>query len=135
MNGRTSLIAVVGAGLAFAALAFGVMRRSEATTDFRQAAVADQHAAENYNGFIQQVAEHAPDGMKKTVATAWANCARISTKWVGRLPVSSGPSQHELDVCEASAVQLATSRGHDAAASSQYAQRLRAASAAVRAAN
>ncbi len=65
MSGRTSLIVVVGAGLAFAALAFGVMRRSEATTDFRQAAVADQHAAENYNGFIQQVAEHAPEGMKR----------------------------------------------------------------------
>ncbi len=74
MRGRTSLIVVVGAGLAIAALAFGVMRRSEAATDLRQAAAADLHAAENYNGFIQQVAEHAPEGMKKTVATAWAGC-------------------------------------------------------------
>ncbi|EAO8372868.1 hypothetical protein PRF08_RS23375 [Escherichia coli] len=143
MNDRTRLGFFVGIPLLLAAAGIGLLGalygspsdRIKARAELSRAVAEDLRAAYSYNAFIRQAAANAPDAMSNTIAGAWENCALIGFKSIGGQQVPEYRTQHELDVCEASAVQLATSRGHDAAASSQYAQRLRAASAAVRAAN
>ncbi len=95
----------------------------------------DLYAAYSYNAYFLQVTASAPDAMSNTVAGAWENCALIGIRWIGGQPVPDYPTEHELDVCEASAVRLATSRGYDATAASRYAQQLRATSAVLRARN
>ncbi|ECB2918782.1 hypothetical protein ROT28_004632 [Salmonella enterica] len=143
MNDRARLGFFVGVPLFLAASGIGLLvalygspfGRSEAKAEFRRAVVDDLRAAHRYNAYIRQVAVTAPDAMSNTLAGAWENCALIGFKSIGGQQVPDYPTQHELDVCEASAVQLATSRGYDATASSRYAQQLRAASAAMRASN
>ncbi|HBD0494313.1 hypothetical protein R1015_22935 (plasmid) [Citrobacter koseri] len=133
----------VGVGLvaaAFGSAAFFIARdgdpfRSEAKAEFRSAIADDLYAAYSYNAYFLQVTASAPDAMSNTVAGAWENCALIGIRWIGGQPVPDYPTEHELDVCEASAVRLATSRGYDATAASRYAQQLRATSAVLRARN
>ncbi len=81
--------------------------------------------AKEYNAAIEKMARDVAASPLHDVAATWEHCAVAKFRPVSGYTVASFPSESELDACEIAAVQLASTRGADPAAASQFAQDLR----------